>query len=302
MSEREIGFTLTSNGYTLSHSPQRLGWLAATDPNTPVPVLREQFLAQGYLWLKGILPRQKVLNFRRRYFESFLETGMLKPGTDPIEGIYSGEKENRGNINKVLMTFVRSAAYEAFCLMDELWQFYDRFFEGSSYLHKRKIVRHTKPHDRNCTGAHYDLVYLRGGTDRVCTSWIPIGDIPVEMGGLVYLEGSDAWGRQMEAEYQHNSTHLAPEERVSAYNRYMDNSGWMSKDLAALADKIDTRWLMADYEAGDMVVHSPYMVHAATMNVDPSGRMRLSTDIRYQRVQDEIDARWQNHWSLDDML
>lgn len=302
MSERRIGFTLTSNGYALSHTPERLGWLAATDPHTPMPVLREQFRAQGYVWLKGILPREKVLNFRRRYFEAFVETGMLKPGVDAIEGFYGGGGEDRGMVNRTLMAFVRSAAYEAFCLMEDLWQFYDKFLEGPSYLHKRKIVRHTKPHDRNCTGAHYDLVYLRGGTDRVCTSWIPIGDIPVEMGGLVYLEGSDAWGRRMEAEYQSNSTHLTPEERVSAYNRYMDNSGWMGKDLAALADKIDTRWLVADYEAGDMVIHSPYMVHAATMNVDPTGRMRLSTDIRYQRVQDEIDARWQNHWSLDDML
>ena len=62
------------------------------------------------------------------------------------------------------------------------------------------------------------------------------------------------------------------------------------------------RWLIANYEAGDMVVHSPYMVHASTVNLAADGRMRLSTDIRYQRVQDEIDARWQNHWSLDDML
>jgi ectoine hydroxylase-related dioxygenase (phytanoyl-CoA dioxygenase family) len=76
----------------------------------------------------------------------------------------------------------------------------------------------------------------------------------------------------------------------------------MTKDLPALAERVDTRWLVADYEAGDMVVHSPYMVHAATVNTSSEGRIRLSTDIRYQRVQDEIDARWQNHWSLDDML
>ena len=60
--------------------------------------------------------------------------------------------------------------------------------------------------------------------------------------------------------------------------------------------------LIADYEAGDVVLHSPYMIHAATCNDDPSGRLRLSTDIRYQNVRDEIDARWANHWSLDDML
>lgn len=299
---RALDFQLSSNGYDLQMTPDRLGWLTPTDPGVPMKQLREQYQAQGYLWLKGILPRQTVLDFRRRYFTAFLETGLVHRDFDPIEGIYSGGGEDRVAINRALMTFVRTAAYEAFCLMDEMWRFYDVFLEGDSYLHKRKIVRHTRPQDKNCTGAHYDLIYLRGGTDRVVTSWIPVGDIPVEMGGLVYLEGSDAWGRRMEADYQASAAHLPPNERVSAYNRFMDNSGWMTKDLPALADRVGTRWLVADYEAGDMMVHSPYMVHASTVNLDPMGRMRLSTDIRYQRVQDEIDARWQNHWSLDDML
>jgi hypothetical protein len=30
--------------------------------------------------------------------------------------------------------------------------------------------------------------------------------------------------------------------------------------------------------------------------------MRLFSDIRCQRRRDEIDRRWQNHWSFDDML
>ena len=42
--------------------------------------------------------------------------------------------------------------------------------------------------DANATGAHYDLTYLRAGTEQVYTSWIPIGDIPVEM--LVYVQTS----------------------------------------------------------------------------------------------------------------
>ena len=293
---------LSSNGYDMPMTPDRLGWLIPTDPGLPVAQLREQYREQGYLWLKGVLPRDKVMDFRRRYFTAFLETGLVHPGFDPVEGIYAGGGEDRVAINRTMMTFVRTAAYESFCLMEELWRFYDVFLEGASYLHKRKIVRHTRPQDRSCTGAHYDLVYLRGGTDRVCTSWIPIGDTPVEMGGLVYLEGSDAWGRKMEAEYREKAAGLPPSERVSAYNRYMDNSGWMTKDLPTLAARVGARWLVADYETGDMVVHSPYMVHASTVNLDARGRMRLSTDIRYQRVQDEIDIRWQNHWSLDDML
>jgi hypothetical protein len=126
--------------------------------------------------------------------------------------------------------------------------------------------------------------------------------VPLEMGGLTYLEGSDAVGRRMEAEFAARSTDLSPEERISAYNRNMSATGGIGKDLSALVKRYNTRWLVADYEAGDMVVHTSYMIHAATQNDSKENRMRLSTDIRYQRIRDEIDARWQNHWTLDDML
>jgi ectoine hydroxylase-related dioxygenase (phytanoyl-CoA dioxygenase family) len=68
-----------------------------------------------------------------------------------------------------------------------------------------------------------------------------------------------------------------------------------------MAERFNARWLIADYEAGDMLVHSAYMVHAATTNTHRE-QIRLSTDIRYQRVRDEIDARWTQHWTLSDML
>ena len=292
---------LVSNGYTLSGEPHRLGRLIPSDPQAPLAELREQYAAQGYLWLKGFLDRATVLRFRERYFEAMQPTGMLAAGTDPADGIYSGQPIERSTHDKLVMEFVRTAAYEAFCLDPRVWQFYDRFLGGPSYLHKRKIVRESLPGSPWTTPAHYDLIYLRGGTASVCTSWIPIGDAPVEMGGLIYLEGADRIGREMEAEFAAKNADLSPEERISAYNKNMTEGGWVGKDLPAMADRFNTRWLIADYEAGDMVVHSAYMIHAATVNTDPS-RIRLSTDIRYQRVRDEIDARWTQHWSLGDML
>jgi ectoine hydroxylase-related dioxygenase (phytanoyl-CoA dioxygenase family) len=288
---------LVSNGYPLSSAPNRLGRLTPTDPHQSRAKLWEQYQAQGYLWLKDILPHKEVLAFRRRYFQTLNK--LIAPGTDPTDGIWSGE--SIPNFNRELVEVVRWAAYESFCLMEPIWQFYEMFLEGPAYLHKRKLIRHGVPTDTHTTGAHYDLTYLRGGTNRVCTSWIPIGDVSVAMGGLVYLEGSDAWGRKMEAEFAAQNQALPPAERISAYNKNT-KTGWLGLDLAPLADSLDSRWLVADYELGDMVVHSPYMIHASTMNVDPAQRIRLSTDIRYQRVTDEIDVRWNNHWSLDDML
>lgn len=300
--ERIITQPLTSDKYTLSTAPNRLGWLTPSSPTQPIDTLREQFIEQGYLWLQGILDRDKVLKFRERYFESMRDTGLLREGASAVDGLRGDSDINQNAINKAKAELVRSAAYEAFCLSDEIWQFYEKLLGDAVYLHKRKLIRHVPPQTTIATGAHYDLVYLRGGTDSVCSSWIPLGDITVEMGGLVYLENSHHIGRDMETEFSRKSSDLPREEQINAYNKYMDKSGWLTKDLPALADRTDSRWLMADYQAGDMVIHGAYTIHASTNNVDTQGRIRLSTDIRYQRLREEIDARWNNHWSLDDML
>lgn len=297
MPTRVLDQPVTSNHFTLADSSDRLGWLVPSDPAQPRDLLLQQYQSQGYLWLKGILDTQRVLDFRRRYFEAFAHVGLLEAGTDPVDGIYSGR--GKGSVQKILTEIVQWASYEAFCLAPEIWQFYEKLLGGPVYLHKRKLIRATTPDD-SCTGAHYDLTYLRAGTDRVCTSWIPIGDVPVEMGGLVYLEGSDALGRHLEAEFSAKNTHLPPEDRISAYNKNMSETGWLTKDLPSLADRLNARWLLADYEAGDMVIHSPYTIHASTTNTRM--RMRLSTDIRYQLVSDAIDPRWTTNWSPDDKL
>jgi hypothetical protein len=294
--------TLHADGRTLDASPRRMGWLRESSADEPFEALTARFKADGYLFLKGFLSRDAVLEQRRWVFEHLNLAGLLKPGTDPEQGIAADVPAEWGEVNRRLMEYVRSAAFESFCMSPQLWQFMDRFVGGLSYLHKRKLLRHTLPHQPQSTPAHYDLIYLRGGTDRLVTAWIPVGDVPVEMGGLVYLEGSHATGVAMEAEFARKNAELPPEERISAYNRNMTEGGWVSKDLPDMAEKFDTRWLIANYEAGDIVVHSPFMIHAATLNESRDGVIRLSTDIRYQNVRDEIDARWNNHWTLDDML
>jgi ectoine hydroxylase-related dioxygenase (phytanoyl-CoA dioxygenase family) len=269
---------LVSNGYTLEMTPARLGWLEPTDAALPLKQLQEKYRQSGYLWLKGFFERDIILDFRRYFLDS----------------IFSGAK--------TFFEIISSQEYEDFCTMPRLWNFYQDFLEGQPYLHKRKIIRFTHPGEDHCTGGHYDLIYLRAGTDKFSTSWIPLGDTPVEMGGVIYLEHSDTVGRQMEAEFSVKNANLPPEERINAYNRNMREGGWISTNLVEMADRFKSRWLIADYDAGDLVIHSPYMIHAATQNHDPMNRIRLSTDIRYQRTDDSIDQRWAKNWVPGDNL
>lgn len=281
---------------------ERFGLLHASEPNEPLVQLRERFAADGYLYLKRLLDPKKVDAFRGWVFENLSSSDLLLQGSDPVTGFGNPKTYNKPMADRRLMSIVRSARYENFCSQPDLTAFIDPFIGGISYLHKRKLIRFTMPDTDVATPAHYDLVYLRGGTSNIVTAWIPIGDISMAEGGLVYLKGSHAVGAQMEKEFGTKSADLSPEERINAYNSHMTEGGWVSKNLPEMAEKFDTQWLAADYEAGDVVLHSPFMIHASTNNKSPTGRIRLSTDIRFQNVDDEIDARWSNHWSLDDML
>jgi ectoine hydroxylase-related dioxygenase (phytanoyl-CoA dioxygenase family) len=293
--------TLFASSNQLDTSARRLGHLVPSNPGEPLADLRTRFANHGYLFLKGLLKAKNVHNFRGWVFENLNASDLLQPGSDPVAG-FGNMNFDKALADRRLMSIVRSARYENFCSQPDLTHFIDSFIGGMSYLHKRKLIRFTMPNTQVATPAHYDLVYLRGGTSNILTAWIPIGDTSISEGGLVYLKNSHAIGVQMEKEFSRNSANLSPEERINAYNSYMTEGGWVSKNLPEMAEKFDTQWLAADYEAGDVVLHSPFMIHASTNNASPTGRIRLSTDIRFQNVDDEIDARWSNHWSLDDML
>ena len=190
---------LQAAGKRLATTPNRMGWLQPTPGDAPVATIRQRLREQGYVWLKGFLPPAEVQGFRAQVFGHLNAAGFVAA---PLTGTARGSAGDKELANRRLMEFVRSARYEAFCMHPRLWQFMDELLEGLSYLHKRKIMRYTLPATPQVTPAHYDLVYLRGGTDRIVTAWIPIGDVPVEMGGLVYLEGSHALGVKMEAEFR----------------------------------------------------------------------------------------------------
>jgi ectoine hydroxylase-related dioxygenase (phytanoyl-CoA dioxygenase family) len=302
VAEGAAGPRLTAAGRTLDPGPRRLGRLEPMPARAGLAEIRAFYDANGYAWLKGLLDPAEVVAFRAWVFGHLARAGLLRAGSDPEEGIAAEGPHDRALADRILMALVRAAAFEGFCAQKRLAGFMDAFLGGISYLHRRKLMRFTRPGSGVSTPAHYDLVYLRGGTDRLVTAWIPLGDTPVEEGGLIYLKGSHAAGAALERGFALRAGELAPEERISAYNRHMSEGGWVSKDLPGMAERFDTAWLAADYEAGDVVLHSPYMIHASTDNASRRGRMRLSIDIRFQNVEDEIDARWSQHWSLGDML
>lgn len=161
---------LKANGKILETRSQRFGWLTPTPADLPLAALKEQYQEQGYLWLKGLLDPAEVREFRGYVFRYLAQAGLILAGSDPRDGISAGSGFEKAEADRQLMALVRCAAYEAFCVQPRLWRLMDPFLGGLSYLHKRKLMRYTQPQTTAATPAHYDLIYLRGGTTRIVTA------------------------------------------------------------------------------------------------------------------------------------
>lgn len=168
----------------------------------------------------------------------------------------------------------------------------------------RAMLRHNCPGSLS-TGIHYDKCFLRAGEAEFLTAWVPIGDCAATGGGLMYLENSSALGEELETEFARNAKTLSAEERIDAFNKHMSKDGSLShdaEDFGRVRAGGKLRWLVGDYEAGDVVFHKPYMIHAATKNEDELGRIRLASDLRFYEEGAALDQRWLKVWRHDDGL
>ena len=155
---------------------------------------------------------------------------------------------------------------------------------GSAARLRRTPLRHFLSGNKAASRAHIDYSYLDAGSAEIVTFWIPIGDCPLSAGGLIYLEDSttldfDALRRGLLTDREHDARPL-------------------THDLCGLADRTGKRWLWTDFTAGDVVAHSPFMVHAS-VNAQ-NDLMRISIDVRFVRAGAAVDPRWTEDWSADD--
>jgi phytanoyl-CoA hydroxylase len=77
-------------------------------------------------------------------------------------------------------------------------------------------------------------------------------------------------------------------------------TGLLSESPAEFARQHGRRWLVSDYEAGDVVLHKPHTIHASTINNDPDKVIRLATDLRFCDSSKPYDKRWMNFYRFGD--
>ena len=191
--------------------PDQVGELMESSPNMAVDELFRRYNEDGYVYLKGLLPREDVLKAREEYFTMLAPSGVLKPGTQPVEGIFDSEKDASdfpgigagavgGNgkpgeasaekfVDLALEAHYADWYKETLCKHPVLKDFVARMTGwGESTLGvRRSLLRNNTPGNK-AIGVHYDQIFLRHGEPTSVTAWIPLGDISLTGGGLIYLE------------------------------------------------------------------------------------------------------------------
>lgn len=179
-------FTPRAQGLNLDTRPESFGLLeCSSELLGNQHALQKRMQEHGYLFLKGFFNREDVLAARRTIVERMATAGLLDPGTDPMlailrQGAKSGLSPeftaDNAELKKILYT-------------GELMNFYRVLF-GEEVRHFDFTWLRTVGPGAG-TNPHCDVVYMgRGTRDRLYTAWVPLGDVPIELGGLMILEGS----------------------------------------------------------------------------------------------------------------
>ncbi len=263
--------------------------------------LRTRFEEDGYLFLPGFLDRDLVLEARLGELEKFTKLGYLDPTYPIMEGIID-EKYLKEAVSPYSESEMDNSARRNPALMQVLYagamiEFYEALFEEDVRHFDYTWHRAKTASDDSASNPHCDIVFMGRGSHRLCTSWTPLGDIPVAMGGLIILEGShrldhlkSTYGKRDVDTYCTNYEDAADIEAGTKQWQNQVNSGAFNTNAVETRASLGGRWLTTDYRAGDLLVFSMFTLHASMDN--KTNRFRLSTDTRYQPASEPIDERW----------
>lgn len=238
--------------------------------------LHARMAEDGYLFARGLIDRDKVLKARATVLNYMAERDALVPGEPVLEGVMPAAGRTVPMMGRRAITHHPDilAVYEGV----ELFNFFERYFGEPAITFDYKWLRGVG--NEEFTGAHYDVVYMGRGSERLHTCWVPFDDIPLQKGTLAMCVGS------------HSDAGF---ERIrQTYGRMdvdRDNvEGWFTKDPLEIIEKFGGRWLTTEFRAGDVMIFGMYTMHASTTNV--TNRYRLSADVRFQPASDPVDKRW----------
>ncbi|MFK7802429.1 MAG: phytanoyl-CoA dioxygenase family protein [Anaerolineae bacterium] len=241
-----------------------------------LPALHARMAKDGFLLLRGLIGREKVLKARETILQYMETKNALTPDTPVLDGVMpkggrSVFMEGRRGISTDpdVMNVVES---------QELFDFFEQYFGEPALTFNFKWLRAVG--NEEYTGAHMDNVYMGRGSKKLHTVWIPFGDIKVEQGTLAMCVASNRLDEFAKIRQTYGRMDVDRDK----------TEGWFSKDPLEIVEHFGGRWVTGDFFAGDVIFFGMHTMHASTTNL--TNRFRLSCDVRFQPASEPADARW----------
>src|SRR5262249_37193784 len=138
----------------------------------------------------------------------------------------------------------------------------ERMLGGAILPHPRVLMRNIFPaREEFTTKAHQDFPNVQGTTE-VYTAWLPLIDCPTDVGPVQLATGSPTSG--------------VPDFGIAG------GAGGIE-----IKDRLEGRWVSADFVVGDVLLFHSLAVHKGVAN--RSDRLRMSMDVRYQLVSEKFN-------------
>lgn len=275
-------------GKPLDLSPERFGFLRESSAEADPSQLRQQMEQEGYLYLREFWDRETVQAVRDSITGQLQQMEFLRPGTDPDDAIFDGREVGRALGNPLNQ---HDPKLRELLFGPRITEFFERFL-GGPVRHFDFIWFRTKGPGLG-SPIHCDLVYMGRGTHDLYTTWVPIGDVDLNLGGLIVLEGShkqsDRLGPYLSRDVDAYCTNRRDAAEYASGKKWWD--GTLSRQAAWLQKALGGRWLTSpEFRMGDAMIFNMTLVHGSLDN--QTDRFRLSTDTRFQLANEPIDERW----------
>ena len=250
--------------------------------------MRAALAADGYVLLRGALDAEAVMAARAEVFARLHEVDEI--AAPSMDGIATGNS-TRPNPRDDDGAFWRSVS-DGPALRSVTHG--ERLAALTAAVHGEPACAHELIYLRptlvgRATNLHFDFPFFAGFTERIVTSWIPFGDVPVCDGPLVIVENSPSFADLIEPLRALDFSADRSQETVQAAAYEKQNE----QHPIDLARARSTRLLTTDFRAGDVVLFGMFTLHGSLDNASPANRVRLSCDVRWQPASvDASDPRY----------
>ncbi len=217
--------------------------------------LRARLAADGYLFCRGLLPAPEVRAAGEAVTSHLQDGGWLTASGTPA-GPQRAVNPKDALSDPAFRAALLSVAFNRIPYLPALRTLVRRVLGDTAFSYPAKVLRPVYPEEpgQHPRGRYVHYDYAVAGVQDMLTSWIPLIDVPAQLGGLAVQPGG----------------HLGRLQRPRVLSR--EEKGWAS----------------TDYRSGDVIIFHSLTPHAARPN--DAKTLRLSGDFRWQLADQPVPA------------